>query len=89
MAILLSLVRGTENIYLIHIIFFLQNWDGIYIESDNTKYNDILSTFENNERIKCINSMVGYEENNSLDNIIDNIDYTNKNFDIISIDVDG
>ena len=68
---------------------FLQNWDGIYIESDITKYNDLLNTFENNERIKCINSMVGYEENNSLDNIIDNIDYTNKNFDIISIDVDG
>lgn len=68
---------------------FLQNWDGIYIESDITKYNDLLNTFENNERIKCINSMVGYKENNSLDNIIDNIDYTNKNFDIISIDVDG
>lgn len=33
--------------------------------------------------------MVRYEENNSLDNIIYNIDYTNKNFDIISIDVDG
>ena len=68
---------------------FLQNWGGIYIESDITKYNDLLNTFKHNKRINCVNSMVGYEEHNSLDKIIDDTDYTNKEFDIISIDVDG
>jgi hypothetical protein len=68
---------------------FLEKWSGIYIESDNVKFKDLQNNFINNNKITTINSMVGFNDNDNLDRIIDDSNHPNKNFDIISIDVDG
>lgn len=68
---------------------FLKNWTGIYIESDVEKYKVLQKNFEKENRITCINSMVGFDKNDNLDIIIKNSNHINKDFDFISIDVDG
>lgn len=69
---------------------FLNGWDGIYIELDKKRSEQLFDNFYNyKERITCINTMVGYSENDNLDTIIDSSSHPNKNFDFISIDVDG
>lgn len=68
---------------------FLEKWSGIYIESDVDKYKILKKNFEKENRITCINSLVGFNENDNLDIIIKNSSHLNKDFDFISIDVDG
>lgn len=68
---------------------FLENWSGMYIESDNEKFKDLQHNFKNYNRITTINSMVGFHTNDNLDKIIDESIHKNKTFDFISIDVDG
>lgn len=75
-------LSNTYNLY-------LHKWKGIYIESEKDRYVQLVNNFKNDPEITCINSMVGYNENDNLDIIIDNSNYTGKDFDIISIDVDG
>tara|TARA_Y100000768_G_C23926399_1_gene657770 strand:+ start:189 stop:971 length:783 start_codon:yes stop_codon:yes gene_type:complete len=69
---------------------FNKGWGGIYIEADTSKYQSLKNNFANyTDRITCLNKMVGYEEKDNLDNIIDESNYRIKEFDFISIDVDG
>ena len=68
---------------------FLENWSGIYIESDVEKYKVLKKNFEKENRITCINSLVGFDENDNLDILIKKSRHLNKNFDFFSIDVDG
>jgi hypothetical protein len=66
-----------------------KNWSGVYIEGDHDKYNDLLKlkeTYKN--KIETIESYVSHEGTNSLDNILKNTSLK-KNFDLLSIDVDG
>lgn len=68
---------------------FQNGWDGIYIEADKQKYENLVSNFKNyKDRIDCVCEYVGYSDNNNLDTLIEK--HSNKrNFDFISIDVDG
>ena len=66
-----------------------EGWSGIYIESDEKKYNDLVKNFSNYKNIVCLNSMVGYNENDNLDTIVETTTFKDKEFDFISIDVDG
>ena len=75
-------LSNTYNLY-------LNKWEGIYIESEKDKYIHLVNNFKNDPKITCIHSMVGYDEKDNLDAIIDNSNYADKEFDIISIDVDG
>lgn len=68
---------------------FLENWSGIFIEADSEKYKHLQKNFQKENRITCINSMVGFDNHNNLDKIIEDCDHLNKEFDFISIDVDG
>lgn len=68
---------------------FIEGWGGIFIEGDTTKFNNLKNNFSNYSNITCINSYVGYSDIDSLDTIIDQSSHNNKNFDFISIDVDG
>lgn len=69
---------------------FLKGWEGIYIEADREKSKTLFNNFSNDkEKITCINSMVGFNETDKLDTIIDKSNHLNKNFDFVSIDVDG
>lgn len=65
-----------------------EGWSGIYIESDENKFKDLEKNLKNYNNITLINSIVAFN-NNKLDNIIDNSGVQNKDFDFISIDIDG
>lgn len=68
---------------------FLENWSGIYIEANNIKYQQLVKNFERYDRVTCVNAIVGFDEQNNLDTIIEKSKHANTNFDFISIDVDG
>ena len=52
----------------------------------NKTYNYITLNLSKNykNRITCLNKMVGFEDNNNLDKIIEDSKYQNKDFDFIS-----
>jgi hypothetical protein len=64
-----------------------KNYNAVYIESDETRYNDLLKTADIYKQIIPINKFIDIEKN-----LIDNILIETKiplNFDVLSIDVDG
>jgi len=66
-----------------------KNWDGIYIESDKTKFHQLVDNFKDfKDRIDCVNAMVGFDDNNNLDTLIESHSQK-REFDFVSIDVDG
>jgi hypothetical protein len=70
-------------------LFLNKEWNGIYIEADSNRYNDLVSNFHNvRDRIDCINAFVGFTENDNLDTLIETYS-TKREFDFVSIDVDG
>jgi hypothetical protein len=68
---------------------FNEGWEGIFIEADSEKFIQLQHNFSACKHITCICQRVGYSENDSLDSIIEHSGHSNKNFDFISIDVDG
>jgi hypothetical protein len=69
---------------------FEKGWSGVYIEADNTKYDTLYKNFKGFEdRVECLNRMVGFSETNNLDKILDETMFRDMDFDFISIDVDG
>jgi hypothetical protein len=68
---------------------FLKNWDGIYIESDPSRYTTLVHNFRDfRNRVDCVNARVGYSDTDNLDILIDTHS-KKRNFDFVSIDVDG
>ena len=63
-----------------------KNFKGILIESDPEKFKNLLN--KNNENIIPINKLVSFEGKNKLDNILLEHNFK-KNFDLLSIDIDG
>jgi hypothetical protein len=66
-----------------------RNWSGVYIEGDRERYLE-LEKLNNifNDRIQTIESMVEPSGENTLDNILKKTKLE-KNFDLLSIDIDG
>lgn len=70
-------------------LFQNKNWNGIYIEEDIKKFNELYDNFlQFKDRIDCVNAYVGFDSNNNLDTLIEKYS-TKRVFDFISIDVDG
>jgi len=66
-----------------------KNYNSVYIEGDESKFLDLLKTSEGeNNRITPIKQWVGINGEESLDNILSKTNIP-KNFDVLSIDVDG
>jgi hypothetical protein len=68
---------------------FHEGWSGIFIEGDKEKFKTLVANFGKYDNICCLNNYVGYSDNNSLDTLIEESPFKNKQFDFISIDVDG
>lgn len=69
---------------------FEEGWGGIYIEADKDKFKDLTQSFGAfYENITLVNKMVSYQDDDNLDTIIDDCGHKNKEFDFVSIDVDG
>ena len=66
-----------------------KNFNAVFIEEDNQRYNDLLSTVEKFPNIVPIKAYVDHIDNsNSLDNILKQTNIPN-DFDILSIDIDS
>lgn len=65
-----------------------RNFSGILIEGNPLRFQDLLKTYEGNQRVVPINAFVGFEETDNLDLLLE----TTKipiDFDLLSIDIDG
>ncbi len=65
-----------------------EGWSGILIEPNKKRYNKLIKTHSMHNRVFCLNKKVGFNGKNSLDNILKDT-LIPKNFDLLSIDVDG
>jgi tetratricopeptide (TPR) repeat protein len=67
-----------------------RNWQGFYIESDPTKYKNLLKLNKiHGGRIATTNALVEVSGINSLDNLMDRHTNFKKDFEILSIDIDS
>lgn len=76
--------------YLSNTYNLLQNksYSGVLIEADKTKFKVLQETYKSNNKIHCVRAMVGYDTHNNLDVILAKTPIP-KNFDLLSIDIDG
>lgn len=63
-------------------------WAGVFIEGNEGKFKELLDNHGENQNIKCLNKFIELSGENTLDNILSGVGM-NKNFDLLSIDVDG
>jgi hypothetical protein len=65
-----------------------EGWSGILIESDNKKYRKLVDNYRGNNAVICINKTVNFEGPDRFDLILSKTPVP-KNFDLLSIDIDG
>jgi hypothetical protein len=65
-----------------------KNYSSVLIEGDSRVFKNLVHNFKDNEKAVLINTLVGYESDNNLNVILSKTPIP-KNFDLISIDVDG
>lgn len=65
-----------------------KDYSAVLIEGDKQRFKDLLNTFESNSKVTPVNSFVGFNVDDNLDTILKNSGIP-KNFDLLSIDVDG
>lgn len=65
-----------------------KDYAAVLIEGSAKRFKDLLKTFEGNDKIHCMNRFVGFEPENNLDAILGETEIP-KNFDLLSIDIDG
>ena len=65
-----------------------RGYNAVYIESNEEKFKDLLKLSQKNDKVIPINSYVDVEGEKSLDEILKKT-VISRNFDILSIDVDG
>jgi hypothetical protein len=63
-----------------------EGWNGIFIEADPNKYDNLVKNYEGQEKIKCIKSVVDFH-NNLFDDIVRL--HVDDKIDFCSIDIDG
>ena len=65
-----------------------RKYSAVLIEGSPERFQELLKTFEGNDRIKPINAIVGFEKENCLDRHLAATEIPT-NFDLLSIDIDG
>ena len=63
-----------------------EGWNGIFIEADPNKYDSLEKNYKDQEKIKCIKSVVDFH-NNLFDDIVKS--HVDDKIDFCSIDIDG
>lgn len=80
-----------DGIFLSNTCNLVRNFDynAVFIEGNNTKYNDLCKNYANNPKVHPFKGLVGWDEN-SLDQILNQLNCgIPDNFDFLSLDVDG
>ena len=65
-----------------------KGYSAILIEADSKRFRDLKKNSEKNEKVICVNRLVGFEEDNCLDSILKETQIP-EDFDLLSIDIDG
>lgn len=65
-----------------------EGYHGVLIECHEKRFGDLLNTYKDNDRVIPLNRLVGFDSDNCLDKILAETPIP-KNFDLLSIDVDG
>ena len=63
-------------------------WKGAMIEANTDKFQQLKATYSAAPQVACINKLVEFEGENSLDNILGQVDAP-KDIGVLSIDIDG
>jgi hypothetical protein len=63
-------------------------YSSVLIEASKAKFSDLQKNYDGRKNIYLVNQFVGFKENDNLDNILRNTPIP-KNFDFLSIDIDG
>lgn len=63
-------------------------WGAVYIESDKNNFSKLKKRYELNKKVICLKKFVDLQEYSCLDKILSDI-HLIKNFDLLSIDIDG
>lgn len=71
-----------------HLLLSEKGWSGVLIESDPAKYTELCATYRGNGRVTCLNRKVAFEGDDLLDNILAGTEAP-RDFDLLSIDIDG
>jgi len=69
-------------------LFTNNDWSGLFIEANAEKFKDLQENYKDNFKVKLVNTYIDIEGPNTLDSIL-KISNAPKNFDFLSIDVDG
>lgn len=82
-------VGSWDGVYLSNTLRLIEdfNFEGICIESNQDRHKEAVENLKN-YKVKCINTLLSIEENNSLDYILEKNNCP-KEFDFLSIDIDG
>jgi len=66
---------------------FEEGWSGIFIEADSSRFLDLLNNYGDEDRITCINSMIGIDDN-KFDDVVGEA-VGGREIDFCSIDING
>ncbi len=75
-------LSNTANLILHH------GWGGVLIEGSSKHLPKLRATMQGRDNVRCIEALVSFEGENTLDAILDRAGVPNR-FDLLSIDVDG
>ncbi|NWF37231.1 FkbM family methyltransferase [Mariprofundus sp. KV] len=65
-----------------------KGWHGVMIEANTEKFGELTTTYQNYPKVHCVNRFVQFQSPDSLDDILNETGIP-KDFDFLSIDVDG
>lgn len=65
-----------------------EDYSAIMIEGNTEKYEELVDNYRSNSKVAPVNAFVGFEQKTGLDTILEPLGVP-KNFDFLSIDIDG
>ena len=79
-----------DGLYLSNVRKLIEEDDytAIMIEGDQAKYEELVENYQSNPKVKPVNAFVGFEQKTGLDIILEPLGVP-KNFDLLSVDIDG
>lgn len=80
-----------DGIYLSNTCHLIKDmgWSGVQIEANNERFNDLVNNFAGLKNLYQLNKIIGFERGkNSIDDVLQQTPIP-RNFDLISIDIDG
>ena len=71
-----------------HQLMKSRGWHGVFVEAAADRFQDLVKTYGDNPNAHCVNCFVTFEGGNSLENLLRRTAIP-KDFDLLSIDIDG